>query len=150
MQNATEGIQLIPVSNVFYTAPELKALADEGAQAQGCPLVVEWLTLPNDHKEFVVRCKTANCTIEMTVTVHLDYAKGIGEAARRLVVWRPEGQAGVAESDQDLPSLELKTDGKNPTAYIDGSKLTRADLINALINPVVEAARRIKEAAGQQ
>lgn len=144
MQDSTEGMELIPDESLgrYYTASELKALADEGAEAEGGPLVVESLT----QTEFVVRFKTANRTIEMTVAVHLDYERG-GNATRSLLVWRPEGQGGAVEREEELPSLDLKTDGKNPTVYIDDSKLTRADLINALINPVAEAARRIEGSA---
>lgn len=83
MKDETEGMELVRDESLgsFYSATDLKALADDGAKlanetADGYSISTEWLTLPNDHTEFVVRCRRQNGFAELLIKVDAVYAKG--------------------------------------------------------------------------
>lgn len=136
-------MELVPDESIgrFYTPTDLKERADVGAKqanetAEGYFVSTEWLTIPSDHTEFVVRCKRATGFAELSIKVEVSYAKNGGIAMRSLSLY---GSNGEPSRDETLEPLQLKTDG-NPTAFIDDRKLREAELIDELIRPVIEAS----------
>lgn len=148
MKDETEGMELVRDESLgsFYSATDLKALADDGAKlanetADGYSISTEWLTLPKDHTEFVVRCRRQNGFAELLIKVDAVYAKRGGIATRTLRLY---GSTEEPLLDETLEPLELETDG-NPTAFVirdnERHKLSQSELIRELVLPVIEAAR---------
>lgn len=142
MKDDTENMTLVPDESLgkFYTATDLKALADQGIKranerAQGYSMSTEWSTLPNDHTEFVVKCVREKGFAELLIKVEVSYAKAGGKAVRSLSVY---DAAEKLLRDEVLDQLQLKTDG-NPAAFISDRMLTEAELVDELIVPAIDA-----------
>jgi hypothetical protein len=127
------------VSGRFYTATDLRELADQGAkqaneEANGYSLSVGQL---EENIKFTITSTWLGGVADLFIEVEVSHVGRGGKATRSLRVYDPSGALLRKEA---LEPIRLGTDG-NPTASVTKGRLHKSELIRELIRPVVEAAQ---------
>jgi len=151
MIDPTEDLELEPVKGLgyHYMARDLKTLAERGgagelnAVAHGYRVEVNILS----SDKFVVRCEWATGFAEMQIRVVVNSVNPDLRHAERTVSLYDSSERLKAQ--RRLPDIKLKTDGENPTAFIEGPyedrRLTDPELVDALTQPVLDAYKHSKQ-----